>query len=216
MYLKRAKENAWCGERRPRLLGVVEAARRLGQAEVHQLDASLGCHHDVLRLDVTMDDTVGVCVGERFGQLDGEVECLAFALASSQAIGEGLAVQPLHHQIIDVPIRSDLEQRADVRMIEPGRHLRFVPEAFTTAPGGRRLRIEDLDGDLAPEPWVGGEVDLAHTSASKNRDNDVRTDRRTRGQRQERHYSDDAPSVVIGSDQVSQCLLADSGSRLSV
>ena len=33
---------------------------------------------------------------------------MAFALASGQAIGESLAVQPLHHQVIDVPIRSDL------------------------------------------------------------------------------------------------------------
>ena len=67
MYLKRTEENAWCRERCPRLSGVVESARCLGQAEVHQLDASLGCHHDVLRLDVTMDDTVRVCVRERFG-----------------------------------------------------------------------------------------------------------------------------------------------------
>ena len=141
---------------------------------------------------------------------------MAFALASGQAIGESLAVQPLHHQVIDVPIRSDLVQSADVRMIEPGGHLRFVPETFTAAAGGRRLRIEDLDRDLAPEPRVGGEVDLAHTTASKSRDNDVRTDRRTRGQRQDRHYSGDASSIVVGSNQAIRCLLADSGSRLSI
>ena len=121
---------------------------------------------------------------------------MAFALASGQAIGESLAMNPLHHQVIDVPVRSDLVQSTDVRMIEPGGHLRFVQEAFTAAAGGRRLRIEDLDRDLAPEPWVVGEVDLAHTTPSKSRDNDVRTDTRTRGQRQERHYSGDAPSGI--------------------
>ena len=33
----------------------VAAGTISGVAEVHQLDASLGCNHDVLRLDVTMD-----------------------------------------------------------------------------------------------------------------------------------------------------------------
>jgi hypothetical protein len=50
--------------------GLVARCNLLGQAEVENLDHTIGVNHDVARLDIAMDDTPGVGVVECAGDLE--------------------------------------------------------------------------------------------------------------------------------------------------
>ena len=71
----------------------------VGNAEVRQLDDALGVDHDVLRLDVAVDDAVVIPGGvkrrgDRFA--DQEAVRLLDVLLAAEEIGEGIAVDELH------------------------------------------------------------------------------------------------------------------------
>ena len=60
----------------------------------------------------------------------------------------------------------DLVNRDDVRMIERGGRLRLLDESAATALVGDAIRGQHLNGNLAPEPWIAGAIDLAHAPGS--------------------------------------------------
>ena len=74
----------------------------------------------------------------------------------------GLALDQLHHHIA----RFDIEQRADIRMVQRGDGAGFVLEAgahiFTLGDATRQQH----DGGGTVEPCVAGLVDLAHSVCS--------------------------------------------------
>jgi hypothetical protein len=64
----------------------------------------------------------------------------------------------------------------DVGMIERGQPLRFALEScesFRIASGKFR---QNLDGDVAIQPWIVRSIDLAHPAGAERRDDLVRTD----------------------------------------
>ena len=65
---------------------------------------------------------------------------------------------------------ADVEQRADVRMIERRDRARLALEAVAKLRVGRERRGEDLDRDGAIEPRVARAIDLAHAARADERD----------------------------------------------
>ena len=78
----------------------------------------------------------------------------------------------LHHQEVGVSLPADVEQRADVRMVQPGDGLRFALEALLHFEVLGKVRREHLDGHRAVQPGIGRLVYLAH-AAGADRRNDL-------------------------------------------
>ena len=65
-----------------------------------------------------------------------------------QAVGERLALEQLHHQEVRVALVPDVEERADVRVVERGDRLRLALEALAALVVLREAGGEDLDATL--------------------------------------------------------------------
>jgi hypothetical protein len=83
-----------------------------------------------------MNDTLSVSLIERISNLDRVLqEQIDRQRAARNALRERLAFQVLHDEEVDALVMSEIEQRADVGMIEGRNNARFSLEALT------RLRI---------------------------------------------------------------------------
>ena len=108
-------------------------------------------------------------VGNRDSHLHGLAERQR---ATGDTRSERLALQVLHHQEVGVSLPADVEQRADVRMVQPGDGLRFALEALLHFEVLGKVRREHLDGHRAVQPGIGRLVYLAH-AAGADRRNDL-------------------------------------------
>ena len=70
-----------------------------------------------------------------------------------------------HHVVEEVAGRARIEQRHDVRMIQPRRDLDLAQEALAADRRGN-LRLQDLDRDLPPVLDVVGQVDGGHAAGA--------------------------------------------------
>ena len=103
--------------------GVALGGRELGQPEVHDVEASLGVDHQVLGLEVAVDDAPLVGVGDGAGGIahggDGLGDRKARAL-------EARAVHELHRDVRPPLGLSHLVDMNDAWMVELGGILRFL------------------------------------------------------------------------------------------
>ena len=92
---------------------------QLRQSEVQDFDQSITAHHDVLRLDVAMDDPRLMCCGQRGSHLFGDIEHFAdLHRPALHALSQRLAFDKLGGDEVR-PVRlADLINREDVRMVE--------------------------------------------------------------------------------------------------
>jgi hypothetical protein len=138
---------------------VGERAPGVHHAEVHQLDPLDGTalEEQVGGLDVAVDQTAGVKLGERAGDLLGEGERLGDGeRLARQPLRQILALEPLHDQVAlpvgEVAVR-DVRHHAGV--VDLGEDLGLAREALADVVGARR---EDLERDgSAAHPVVGAE-----------------------------------------------------------
>ena len=89
-----------------------------------------------------MDDARAVRLVERVADLDGDLQRLvrieAAGAATGQAFGECLPFEILQHEEVDAVLMPDVEQRADVRMIERRDRARLAVEAVAQLAGRPR------------------------------------------------------------------------------
>jgi len=134
----------------------------LGEAEVDHLDVPGGGQHHVLRLEVAVDDALGVGLGEALHDLDRQLERpVGGERSPGEGGGEGLAAHQLHRDEGRPFGLVDLVDDGEGGMGERSRGAGLLPEP------AREVRIrhrvgEDLEGHLAPEACVPGAVDDAH------------------------------------------------------
>ena len=114
-----------------------------------------GLDLDVARLQIAVDDALLVRGFERIGDLarDGE-RLLERNRALLDPLGERLALDQLHDQVV----RADVEQRADIGMVQRGDGARLALEAVAEPLGG------DLHRHFAVQAGIGGAIDLAHAA----------------------------------------------------
>ena len=156
---------------------------RLGQAEVEQLDARPRQHH-VAGLEVPVHDPLPVRLIERVRDLDAVAQRLVQRKRSlREAIRQRLAFEVLHDEILGVALAPDVVERADVRVRELRDRLRLPLEALAHFGGRRQVLREHLDGHGPLEPRVLRLVHLSHAARAERREDLVRAEPCSRGER---------------------------------
>jgi hypothetical protein len=142
--------------------------RILGEAEVKELDDAVGRDLDVRRLQITMNDPLLVRGIKGIGDLPRHGQRLFHDHRPVlKPLGQGVAVDQLHHQE-QLPIRFfNAVNRCDVGVCGRGQHARFASKARHAVGVGRELRRQDLQGDGAPELGIARRVNLTHPARAE-------------------------------------------------
>src|SRR6202040_3216143 len=141
-------------------------------AEVEHLRVTLARDHDVLRLEVAMNDAGAVrrChrvrdLQKHFGRLTQE------RTPRRQKLAQRRAFDLLHGDEVDVAaagaVMPDLVDRYEMRMIERRRCPRLLHKAAQPLRIADGVRRKNLERDVTAEDGVDGVIDLAHSAASQ-------------------------------------------------
>jgi hypothetical protein len=147
----------------------------VGEAEVHDADAVVAVDHDVVGLEVAMDEAGGVGGGDPAGGvLEGAQELGPAAGLGAGPGVEALAGDELHGDPDAVDVGADVVDGDDVGVGELGEGLGLAQEADLAAAAGSGA--QELEGDLAVEVGVEGGVDDAHGAGAEAIEEDVAAD----------------------------------------
>ena len=115
-----------------------------------------------------MDDAPVVGRGERVGHRHGQLEDPSDgeSVAADHG-GERPAGDPLHDEEADAAGFLDRVQGHDAGVVQRGDRSGFLLEAGEAVSIAREVGRQDLDGDVAAEAGVAGEVDLPHASRAE-------------------------------------------------
>ena len=137
-------------------------------AKIHDLDIAVGQHHDVLRLNVAVDNLVLVCDRKRGADLRADLRDLLGiegAVALDAALKVGTA-QVLHDDVIGVAILAPVVDAHDIGGGQAGRCLGLLLKAGGEGGVAGILRQHDLDGNRAVEDLILCTEDGRHTARS--------------------------------------------------
>jgi hypothetical protein len=112
--------------------------RQLGQAEVQDLDVAVLGDHQVLGLEVPVDDPGGVRLGKALGSLDSDVEkpLRRQRLGRGNEVAKRLPFDQLHGDVERPVHGADVVDRQDVGVVQGRGRAGFLLEAL--APLGIR------------------------------------------------------------------------------
>ena len=140
---------------------------QLCQAEVQHLRPPVGGDDNVGRLDVAVDDAVGVRRFKGRSDLHSVVERRGDRQsAARQHLVEREAVDQLHRDEGRARLVADLVDRDDIRVVQRRGRPRFQHEPPVSLLIAGRFRFEHLQRDRTPEPRVDGAVDNPHPAAA--------------------------------------------------
>ena len=148
----------------------------LDETEVEHLDVALVRDHDVLGLDVPVDDAVAVGRGEGLGHHGADARHLGRSQgAGLQQVSHRLAAHQLHGQPVLVAVPLETVDLGDGRVGEArgGEGLATQP---LPACGGELVGEQALEGNAPLELVVDGLVDLAHAPAAEEPDQPIPAD----------------------------------------
>ena len=160
------------GMKAHRLGGVVFA--QLGEAEVEHLDPAVLVDHDVAGLEIAVLDPLGVGRGQGVGERHGDLEeLLERQAAGRNELGEGLALDVLHGEEALAVGLFDRIDGDDVGMVERGDRLDLALEAGEAVGIFGEGRRQSLQGDLAMQAQILGEVDDPHAALTQFRQDPI-------------------------------------------
>ena len=135
-------------------------------AEVHEDDAAALLAHDVVRLDVAVDEPLGVDGGERAAQRPADDDRLVGAVRAARVDlgGQRPPVHELHPQADPAVVLVGAVHDDDVRMLDAGEEAAFVedPRRQIVAAEARR---QQLHRDV-PAERIDGAIDLRERAAA--------------------------------------------------
>ena len=149
--------------------GQLGSARRLGDPEVRDDRTVHLVQHDVVRLDVPMDDPVLVRVVKRVRGLRQELPDLGRRQRTPlfDDVRERLAAEQLHHEVDDAVRPPDAIDGDDVGMLELCGGAGFALEALDEILVERQRERKDLDRYFSVELLVAGLEDDGHSPAAQ-------------------------------------------------
>jgi hypothetical protein len=174
------------------LVLLVHVAR---EAEVHDAHLVVASDHDVVRLEVAMDQPLVVSGRQPAPRRHEHLQdVLPASFRRLQPVRDGVPLDELHRDEHLLLKRPDVEHDDDVRVREPRDRLRLAQRALLALQPGdavARLDPQQLDRDLAIQLRIVRRVHLAHAAAAHQPEDDVATDGGAAGERRE-------PTVLAG------------------
>ena len=149
---------------RQRLMGVCQT----GDAEVSHLDAAVPQYHDVLGLDIPVDDPPAVGVTETTHDLGDEMQRFppVHVAPALHILLQCNAVNQLHDNIIR-PLRAgDVVNGDDIGVAQLSDRQRFIPEAAAELRVLRQLAFQYFDGHKPVKAMTLGLIDIGHTAGA--------------------------------------------------
>ena len=146
------------------------------QTEVEQPGTALG-QRDVGGFEVAVDDPLPVRGVEGIGDLDGNPDRLVDGQrALREPLGQRVALQVLHHQVVDPVLGADVEDGADMGVTQGRQRLGFPLEPLPAFGILGEVLGQDLDGDGAIKTGVAGSIDFAHAAGADPGDDFIGTE----------------------------------------
>ena len=143
------------------------------ETEIQQLHKAAAGQENIRGRDVAVHDAVVVRGSEAIDHLTYDAEGLfEWERSAQQPCLQTGALQQFHHDEIASVVFTDVENRADVGMVERRRESGFAFEASNRFGVFGQLVFEYFDGDSARQPSILCLVDNAHTAGAQ-RANDV-------------------------------------------
>ncbi len=137
-----------------------------GQAKIGDLGHALAVEDDVGRLDVTVQDPLVVRIGQALADLQHQLETLLErSLAKVEDLFERAALDQLHREEVNPLLLSDLQNRDDVGVTQPGQGLGFALESRHLGPV-RLRRVQHLERHDSVQSLLTRSVDDAHSAAA--------------------------------------------------
>ncbi len=158
--------------------------KQFRQTEIQDLGAAVDGNHEVLGLQIAMNDTDFVGPRQSVGNLCRDGDCLTeWNGPRLEQRPHGLATNQFHGDEVRVVHATELVNGDDVRVIERGRGTGFQLKAGQ----GFRLRMaivqrDCLDGHFTAQARVPGAINLAHAAGAELFEDFVRAEAATRRQ----------------------------------
>ena len=131
-----------------------------------------------------MNDAFTVCFFEGDRDLPGQAQRVVDLQGPARdSLRQRLALQILHDEKFDAVLAADIVERADMRMVESGNALRLTLEAFPKHRIDSQRRRQDFDRDDTLESRVARLVDLAHPTGAERRQDFIRSESGSGGER---------------------------------
>jgi hypothetical protein len=138
---------------------------------------AVATHHDVVGLNVAMNDSGAVCFFERAADLDREIENLGYLeRRRGHPATQRDTIDELGGDVVAAVVNSDFVNSENVWMIEIRRCRSFLFESMESILVGSEFLAEDLDRDLATELHVFGKINHAHPAGAELLENSVMRD----------------------------------------
>ena len=146
--------------------GLGLALEEAGNAEVGHLDGAVLQEHDVLGLDVPVDDALLVGALQGHEDLGGEVDSLlpADGALLLDILLQGDAVDKLHDDVLDLVAKADIVHLDNVGVVEHRDGLGLIAETAQEIAVVGKFFLQNLDGHPAALHAVVGLVDIGHAA----------------------------------------------------
>jgi hypothetical protein len=167
--------------------------QELGDAEVEDDDAAVAREEEVVRLEIAVDDALGVGGGEGVEELAGDGDGVGRLepAESGQQGRERLAGEELHDDRRPaVGEAGQVEDAHDALVADPVDHAGLGEEALDQVGAVGAVAREHLDGDAAADGRVDAQVDAAHAAGAEERGDPVGAD----------HLAEQRVAVVGGEE----------------
>ena len=157
------------------LRGVDLLRRQPCEAEVEELDVTIGQQEHVRRLEIAMRNAFAVRGSQPASDSDGDLNGFPHGqCAILQAFRKRLALQELGDDKMPVALDADVEEREDIWMRQRRHGARLALEAGSAVGISCYIGGQNLDCHVAPESRVACAIHLAHTTGAERRNDLVR------------------------------------------
>ena len=141
-----------------------------GNAEISHFDRAVFQHHDIMGLDVTVDNTSAVGMLQSLGNLHGKVESF---LPVQNALFlhillQGDAVNQLHDDEIRLGRAGNIVHRHNIRMAEHGNRLPLIVEALAEFLILQIIVLQYFDCHQTVQSVTTGLVHHSHTAGAND------------------------------------------------
>ena len=170
------------GGRRIRTAGMA-ALKKFRQTEIQHLGRTVAGNHQVLRLQIAVNDATFVRFGETVGNLRRDRDRFAKRdRACSQEPTHRLAINQLHRDVVRTVHVTEFIDRHDVWVIQGTRGTGFPLKAGQSFRFRAPVQRNGLDCDLPVEASIFRAIDLAHATRAQTLKNFVIPKSRARRQ----------------------------------